>query len=86
MPVRCLNAPYYEGWKKLIKTDVYVHVAPEKIDLLSKIIEAYEHLGIVSTINPRDGLLVIRATEDTNEEIVKILHTLPFSVEILPHK
>ncbi|MDD3268725.1 MAG: DUF4911 domain-containing protein [Syntrophomonadaceae bacterium] len=86
MRTRCRITPYYEGWKNAIKADIYVNVAPEKIDLLSKIIEAYEHLGIVSTLDPLAGMLVIRTTPDTSEDIVGILLNLPFPVQILPHE
>jgi len=51
--------------------------------MLTKIIEGYEHLGIVSTIERKSGLVVIRGSEDTYPEIKKILSTLPFSLEIL---
>ncbi|MDD4550088.1 MAG: DUF4911 domain-containing protein [Syntrophomonadaceae bacterium] len=66
-----------------MKTDVYCRVLQEKIDMLTKIFEAYSHLGIVSTLERGTGLVVIRGTEDTCPEIEKILITLPFKVEIV---
>ncbi len=66
-----------------IKNDIYARVAVKDIDLLTKIIEAYEHLGIVSTISQREGTVIIRGTVDTRPELLDILTTLPFPVEII---
>lgn len=59
-------------------SELRVRVAPEKIDLLTRIIEAYDHLGIVSTLDREQGLVIIRGTEDTCPELEKILGQLPF--------
>ncbi|WP_278078280.1 DUF4911 domain-containing protein [Syntrophomonas wolfei] len=56
---------------------------PQRIDLLTKIIEAYDHLGVVSTIDSGSGLVIIRGSEDTIPEIKEILNNLPFPVEVL---
>jgi len=45
--------------------------------------EAYDHLGVVSTIESGSGLVIIRGTEDTIPEIREILDNLPFPVEVL---
>ena len=62
---------------------VYVKVHQEKIDLLSKIIEAYGHLGIVSTIDAKAGLVVVRGTPDTKAQVLNILPNLPFSLQVI---
>ena len=46
--------------------------------MLTKIIEAYDNLGIVSTLNRDQGLVIIRGTEDTYPELQQILKHLPF--------
>lgn len=51
--------------------------------MLTKIIEAYDHLGIVSTIDPAAGLVIIRGTEDSIPEIKEIIGNLPFPLEVL---
>ncbi len=66
-----------------IRDEIYARVAVKDIDLLTKIIEAYEHLGIVSTISQKEGTVVIRGTADTRPELIDILNTLPFPVEII---
>ena len=63
---------------------IFLNIEPRYIDLLTRIIEAYDHLGIVSTLDRRKGLVVIRGTEDTCQELHAILPTLPFKVNLLP--
>lgn len=51
--------------------------------MLTKIIEAYDHLGIVSTINRQEGLVIVRGTADTRLDLLQILTSLPFPLEII---
>lgn len=66
-----------------MQSDIYCQVAPEKIDMLTKLIEAYDHLGIVSTLDRDKGMVIVRGTENTFPEMKKILSTMPFPVEII---
>lgn len=66
-----------------MKSDIKALVDPENIDMLTKIIEAYDHLGIVSTVDRQQGLVIIRGTEDTCPDLEKILQHLPFTVKQL---
>lgn len=66
-----------------MKPDIMARVAARDIDMLTKIIEAYENLGIVSTVEREAGLVRIRGTEDTIPELMKILKHLDFDVQIL---
>jgi len=65
-----------------MKSEITARVNPENIDMLTKIIEAYDNLGIVSTLNRNQGLVIIRGTEDTYPELEEILNHLPFSIEL----
>lgn len=58
-------------------------VSPDCIDMLTKLIEAYDHLGIVSTLDRTSGQVVIRVTPDTWLEVMEILRHLPFPITIL---
>ena len=69
---------------KTEKTEIYARVATHDIDFLSKIIEGYDNLGILSTLDPARGEVIIRVTEDTFPEMMDILHHLPFPIEIEP--
>ncbi len=66
-----------------IKSEIYARVAVQDIDMLTKIIEAYDHLGIVSTINRPEGLVIVRGTADTRLDLLQILTSLPFPLEII---
>lgn len=63
--------------------NIYVQVKPQNIDLLTKFIEAYENLGIVSTTDRKLGKVVIRGTVDTRKELMEILNNLPFEITFL---
>ena len=66
-----------------MQNDIKGRVAPQDIDMLTKIIEAYEHVGIVSTLDSHRGLVVIRCTKDTAAELRIILANLPFAFTII---
>lgn len=67
----------------IIQNDIYARVEIKNIDLLTKFIEAYDHLGIVSTYNRSEGIVLIRCTKDTAPDMIAILKNMPFNVEIL---
>lgn len=62
---------------------VYIKVEPRNITYISRIMEGYEYLGVVTTVDRAQGLLVIRSTPDMRSEIRKILSTLPIDVEFV---
>ncbi|NLJ72423.1 MAG: DUF4911 domain-containing protein [Syntrophomonadaceae bacterium] len=59
-------------------SEIYLRVNPAQIDLLTKLIEGYDNLGIVSTLNRADGVVIIRGTSDTYPELNEIIKHLPF--------
>ncbi len=61
---------------------VFAVVDPKEINYLNRIMESYEYLGVVTTID-RQGLVLIRVTPDTFQEVIDILLTLPIAVEIV---
>lgn len=67
----------------MLKDQIYAIVSPDKIDLLTKIIEAYDHLAIVSTLDRSQGLVIMRATKDSYNELEEVLANLPFPIELL---
>ncbi|HEX3011733.1 MAG TPA: DUF4911 domain-containing protein [Syntrophomonadaceae bacterium] len=66
-----------------INNEIYAEVAPDKIDMLGKLIESFDNLGILSTLDPTRGLVVIRVTPDTFLEVKKILAHLPFPITVM---
>ncbi|MEQ8201841.1 MAG: DUF4911 domain-containing protein [Syntrophomonadaceae bacterium] len=63
--------------------EIYARVEPDKIDMLTKIVEAYDNLGIVSTLERSSGRVVVRVTRDTREDMMEILNNLPFPLDIM---
>ncbi len=61
---------------------LYLKVPKERITFLNKIIEGYDNLGVVTTINPKEGLVMIQMTPDTEKTIREIIGELDF-VEII---
>jgi hypothetical protein len=65
-----------------MKNEIYASVSPDRIDMLTKLVEAYDNLGIVSTLDQAKGRVIIRVTPDTWDEMITILDNLPFPVTI----
>ncbi|HIU09835.1 MAG TPA: DUF4911 domain-containing protein [Candidatus Avidehalobacter gallistercoris] len=57
---------------------VRVTVPPEKIDYFNKIIEAYDNLAIVSTVDAPAGEVVCWVTPDMRSTLIKLLEKLRF--------
>ena len=55
---------------------IYLKLPREKIALLKFTIETYETLGIVRTLDPDKGIIVILALTDTEETMRKALADL----------
>lgn len=61
-----------------MKNKIHVKIPKKDITLLTKIIEGYDNLGVVSTIDARAGLAVIHLTPDTEGDLRRVLRGLPF--------
>lgn len=62
---------------------IRVRMNPREIVFLDNIIQAYDGLGLVTTIDAAVGEVVIHVTEGTREEVMKILSNFPRNIEIL---
>ncbi|PKM88552.1 MAG: DUF4911 domain-containing protein [Firmicutes bacterium HGW-Firmicutes-12] len=60
--------------------EIFLRIPRNKIAFLTKIIEGYDNLGVVTTIDPTQGVVVVRVTPDTEAEISEILSNLDFVV------
>lgn len=58
----------------------YYQIAPKDIDLFNKIIEAYDHLGLVTTLDPKAAKVAVWTTKDTKPLLLKLIRKLPFAV------
>mgnify|MGYP001317706420 CR=1 FL=1 len=67
-------------------TDVvprYIKVSPEDIVFIKFIIESYEDLGIVRTLDPQKGEIVILCMPDTLNEMNNLIDDLSNKISII---
>lgn len=48
----------------------------EDVDFINKIIEAYEGIGVLRTLNPQEGLLSLILTEEFKDFVREVLEDL----------
>lgn len=66
-----------------MEESIRIRIDPKNINYLNRIMEGYEYLGVVTTINREEGLLMIRVTPDTSNEVKKILAKLPIPYDFV---
>ena len=62
---------------------IKIQVLPSNISFVNWIIEGYEHIGVVSTLDREKGLVIIRSTEDMLPELRKIIESFIFPVHVI---
>ncbi len=62
---------------------VYALVNRQHIAAVNWIMEGYEHIALVSTVNSEKGIIKLICTPDTRVEALEILENLPFSLDVL---
>lgn len=63
--------------------DLYIQIQPQDINYVNRIMEGYEYLGMVTTLDRRSGILRIRCTSDTKPEAASVLENLSISLRFL---
>jgi hypothetical protein len=68
-------------------TRVYIEIPPEEVNYINRIIEGYEYLGVLTTLNPKRATCQINSTKDTRDIVIDVLTHLPdVKVKILPDR
>ena len=62
---------------------IHVRLEPTHINYVNRILEGYEYLGVVTTVDRRQGIVAIRVTPDTYHEVKKILANLSIDLEYI---
>lgn len=62
---------------------IYAQVEPERIADVNWIMEGYEHLAMVSTVDGTSGLIKFYATSDTYFDTLDIIENMPFKVDVI---
>lgn len=58
-------------------TKIYVKIPRKEITFLTKIIEGYDNLGVVTTLDAQQGLVMVQVTPDTILAVKEILRKIP---------
>ncbi len=66
-----------------MKEEVYFQVEPTHITYVTRILEGYEYLGVVTTLRGKEGIAKVRSTKGTQELVREILRSLPIEVTLL---
>lgn len=65
-------------------TRVYIEIPPEAVNYINRIIEGYEYLGILTTLDPKRATCQINSTADTGDIVIDVLtHLTDVDVKIL---
>lgn len=65
-------------------TRVYIEIPPEAVNYINRIIEGYEYLGILTTLDPKRATCQINSTADTRNIVINVLtHLTDVDVKIL---
>lgn len=65
-------------------TRVYIGIPPEAVNYINRIIEGYEYLGILTTLDPKRATCQINSTADTRDIVIDVLtHLTDVDVKIL---
>lgn len=63
---------------------VYIKVNPRDVNYVNRILEGYEYLGVLTTIDKKLGTCIVNSTADTRDEVILLLTRLDCPVTILP--
>ncbi|MEG6585619.1 DUF4911 domain-containing protein [Dendrosporobacter sp. 1207_IL3150] len=64
---------------------IYIRVNPKYVHYINRIMEGYEYLGTVSTINRAEGIVIVRVTPDTLADVKDIIDNLDIPFEYVKH-
>ncbi|MZP31257.1 DUF4911 domain-containing protein [Heliobacterium undosum] len=73
-PLDLVRRPKDGGEDSFLK----VRINPSHIFYLDIILEGFGHLGVPTTVDKEAGLVLIRTTPDTREEVIRVLESLPW--------
>ena len=64
-------------------TRVYIEIPPEAVNYINRIIEGYEYLGILTTLDPKRATCQINSTADTRDIVIDVLtHLTDVDVDV----
>ena len=68
-------------------TRVYIEIPPSEVNYVNRIIEGYEYLGVLTTLDAKRATCQINSTADTRNTVIDVLTHLPdVKVRILANR
>jgi len=64
-------------------SSMQLRISPDRIHFLKFILEGYDGLAILSTLNSRQGLVEIKYPPETEKDLTNLLHSI--ASQILKH-
>lgn len=61
---------------------IVCQIEPRDIDFFNKLLEGYDNLALVTTVDATLGRLVLRVAKAAKKDLMAILHCLPIPVAI----
>lgn len=62
---------------------VCIRIDPHEVNYVNRILEGYEYLGVLTTIDPAKGICCIHSTADTKDDVRRVLSSLDVPVRFL---
>lgn len=65
---------------------IHLRINPKHVHYINRIMEGYEYLGTVSTVDRNEAVVIIRTTPDTLREVHNIISHLDIPFEYVNEK
>lgn len=65
--------------------EVYFKLKPTDTNYINRIVEGYEYLGVMTTIDKKEAISMICSTEDMKPVLLEVLKSLPEVIEIITY-
>jgi len=62
---------------------VYFKISPTQTNYVNRILEGYEYLGVMTTLQRAEGLCMVRSTPDTAPLVRQVLESLDIELTFL---
>lgn len=62
---------------------VYFQIEPSQMTMFIRLLEGLDHVGVVTTLDGKQGIAYVRTTADTKSIVCRFLSDFPFSVTLL---
>ncbi|MDY3973115.1 DUF4911 domain-containing protein [uncultured Veillonella sp.] len=65
---------------------VYFRIDPCETNYVNRILEGYEYLGVMTTLEGSTGLCMVRSTPDTAPVVVEVLQSLDVPIDLISYE